>query len=396
MQDIKAVFDIGNGYIKGAVFVQEDDNVSVLAKDIVKIDGMRKSKILDIAKFAKNIGDVMEKFVRKMGGDFVDEVIVGISHPEMQIERITEHKRVLNPTITNADVNHLSKLMTEISHSENYETVKILPIYRIIDETRKEKDPIWLQAKRLWLMADVFRIPKNFYNQILETFQKLHIKVVDIVPNILATAEAALDFDQKDLGSLVIDIGTNQTSYVVFEDGYPLEFGLFPYGWEDVTKDISIGMKVDIIEAEDLKVSHAIVSDDPDNPVSHTDDSPVDSLFLTQIVSARYAEIFELIQQRLVALDRDGRLAWWVYITWWATKIPWILDLAKKVFTLACFEAKEKRLHVPDLSKNKQFLNCLWLYLWYTTYGASRGGGLGFGLSMGWMNKIWWFFKDLF
>jgi len=126
--------------------------------------------------------------------------------------------------IEHEDVNHLSKIVSEIAVQNNYETIKIIPVHRIIDEQKKEKDPIGLQGKKLELVADVFMLPKNSYNAIIETFEKVGLSIIDIVPNIVAASEIVLDYDHKDLGCILIDIGKNQTSYVIYENGYPLEY----------------------------------------------------------------------------------------------------------------------------------------------------------------------------
>jgi len=392
MQDIKAVFDIGNGYVKWVVFWEEDWFTTVLVKDIVKTEWMRKWKILDSVKLSKSILDMSEKFIKKLWGDFIDEVVVWISHPHMERERITEHKRIISWTIVENDVNHLSKLMTDIWQKDNFETIKILPIYWVIDEGKKEKDPIGLQAKKLWLIADIFRVPRTFYNQIVDIFEKLSLQIVDIVPNILATSEAVLDFDQRDLWTLVIDIGTNQTSYAIFEDWHPLYFETIALGSEDVTKDISIWMKVDIKEAEMLKVTNWQVLAQWFEPLPS--DAEIDNLFLAQIITARYEEIFEKIQKKLLELSKDWRLAWWVIVSWWWAKIPWLLELTKDIFKLASFEAKEKKLQISDLSKNKQFINTLGLYSRNQQYGSEAKKG--FSLDFSAFGKIWKFIKDLF
>ncbi|MEI6117824.1 MAG: cell division protein FtsA [bacterium] len=77
-------------------------------------------------------------------------------------------------------------------------------------------------------------------------------------------------------------------------------------GSEDVTKDISIGMQVDIKEAEEIKRTHgsAIVQKE-----RTSDDSSIDSLFLSDVINARYEEIFMKINNHLKDLERDGRLA---------------------------------------------------------------------------------------
>ncbi|MEI6672586.1 MAG: cell division FtsA domain-containing protein [bacterium] len=204
------------------------------------------------------------------------------------------------------DIDHLSRVIAEISNKSNFETIKIVPVHFLIDESKREKDPIGMKGKKLELIADVFMIPKNIYNGVIDAFEKVGLNIVDIVPNIIAASEVVLDYDHKDLGTILIDIGKNQTSYVIYEDGYPLGYGTLAMGSEDVTKDISIGMQVDIKEAEEIKRTHgsAIVQKE-----RVSDDSAIDSLFLSDVINARYEEIFMKINNHLKDIDRDGRLA---------------------------------------------------------------------------------------
>lgn len=112
----------------------------------------------------------------------------------------------MKPQIDAEDISHLSKVVAETSDKENYETIKIIPVQRIIDEQKKEKDPTGLQGKKLELVADIFLLPKNFYNQIIEIFEKVGLSIADIVPNIISASEVALDYDHKDLGCILVDI----------------------------------------------------------------------------------------------------------------------------------------------------------------------------------------------
>ena len=60
----------------------------------------------------------------------------------MIVTRIIEQKRIMTDEIQSDDVEHLSKVVSEISNKNNYETINIMPVCRIIDENKKEKDPI--------------------------------------------------------------------------------------------------------------------------------------------------------------------------------------------------------------------------------------------------------------
>lgn len=390
MKDIRAVFDIWNDVIKGFVFANDNEKDIVLAKQTEITQGMRKGKILDSESFTATINKITETFIKKLWWDFIDEVFVSISHPEMIINRVIEQKRIMKDEIEAEDVEHLSKIIWEISDKNNYEIIKIVPVCWIIDEQRKEKDPIWLKWKKLELMADVFMIPKSIYNWITETFEKIWLNIADIIPNIIAASEITLDYDNKDLWTVLIDIGKNQTSYVIYEDWYTLGYWTIPIWWEDVTKDISIGMQVDIKEAENIKKTHwtAIVD------VNLSEDSALDIHFLSDIINARYEEIFLKINEHLKKLDRDWRLAWGIKMIWWGAKMPNLDLLAKDIFKLATFYWKDHILNLWDLSTNIQFMNVLWAYIRSKKYTEWRKWSFKLNFDVVW--SVSKFFKDLF
>jgi len=189
----------------------------------------------------------------------------------------------------------------------------------------------------------------------------------------------------------LIDIGKNQSSYVIYEDGYPLGYGTMPIGSEDVTKDISIGMQVDIKEAEDIKKTYGSAIVQKGIP----EESPIDVLFLSDVINARYEEIFTRINNHLKELDRDGRLAGGVILIGGGARMPNLDLLAKDVFKLATFYGKDSILNLGDISSNIQFINALGTYVWSNKYTEGRKGA-GFKLNFDFVGKIGGFFKDLF
>lgn len=395
MQDVKVILDIGNGWIKGIVFGNDNGEVSIIAKDIIKTKWMRKGKVLDQEEFTLCINDLLDNFSKKLWGNFIDEVVLGVSHPECHVSRVSESKRILNKTVEAEDISHLSEVLTESAGKSNFEVLKIVPVQWIVDEEIKVKDPIDMEARKLELIADIFQVPRNFYNNLMDACNKLDLKVIDIVPNILWAAEWVLDAESKDLWVLLIDIWSNQTSYVVYEEWVSLTYGVLPVWGEDVTKDISIWLQLDINEAERIKREKWVIEL---NNKLWSDDG-IDIWFLSDIMLARYEEIFEYIQSHLVHINRDGRLAAWVYISWWWSKVDNILLLAKNVFKLASFHSHERVLKVTDLSENLQFISLLWLYTRTNKYHQVKKKWFALKwikFDFSWVAKIGDFLKQLF
>ena len=390
MNEIKAVFDIGNNSIKAVVFQNDNGKDVILAQQEEASLGLKKGKILDAERFTTTINKIVENFSKTLGGDFIENVVISLSHPEMIVSRIYESKRILQEEVIEDDADHLLRIIGDISGKDNYETLKIVPICRIIDEEKREKDPVGLKCKKLELVADVFLIPKNFHAGLSDAFDKVGLNIVDIIPNILATPEICIDYDHKDLGTLLIDIGKNQTSYVIYEDGYPLAYDIIPLGWEDVTKDISIWMQVDIRDAEEIKRTlwTAIITED------FNANTEMDLAFLSDIINARYEEIFNKIITRLKKIDKDGRLPGGILLVGWGSKMNNLDILAKVLFRLSASYAKDITMNIGTLGNNIQFINLLAAYYRSNKYMDIDSRKMSFKPGK-FLGKIADFFKSL-
>ena len=390
MNEIKAVFDIGNNSIKAVVFQNDNGKDVILAQQEEASLGLKKGKILDAERFTTTINKIVENFSKKLGGDFIENVVISLSHPEMIVSRIYESKRILQEEVTEDDADHLSRIIGDISGKDNYETLKIVPVCRVIDEEKREKDPVGLKCKKLELVADVFLIPKNFHAGLIDAFDKVGLNIVDIIPNILATPEICIDYDHKDLGTLLIDIGKNQTSYVVYEEGYVVAYDTIPLGWEDVTKDISIWMQVDIRDAEEIKRTlwTAIITED------FNANTEMDLAFLSDIINARYEEIFNKIITRLKKIDKDGRLPGGILLVGWGSKMNNLDILAKVLFRLSASYAKDITMNIGALGNNIQFINLLAAYYRSNKYMDIDSRKMSFKPGK-FLGKIADFFKSL-
>lgn len=177
---------------------------------------------------------------------------------------------------------------------------------------------------------------------------------------------------------------------MIYEDGYPLGYGTIPMGGEDVTKDISIGMQVDIKEAEEIKKTSgtAVITE------GIKADNQMDIVFLSEIINARYEEIFLKVNQHLERIEKDGRLPGGILLIGGGSKMQNVDYLSKQTFKLATFYGKDLMVNVGDLSVNVQFINLLGIYFWSNKYMDIDSRKMSFSAGKV-FNKIGNFFKDL-
>lgn len=394
MSWITCSLDIGNGYIKWVLFLEEyEKKTTIIAKDMVKSKWLKRWKILDSNSLSESLLIILENLSKKVDSP-IDEVIVWISHPDMKVEQATNHKRLTNIEITNSEVSSLLEQVTEYIDEMNYEILKVIPSKWVIDDSNVVKNPIWMQWRKLELFANIFMIPSNFYKELDNIFSKLEIDVIDYVPNILWSEEWVIDSETKDLWWVLIDIWTNQTSYIIYEDGVNIWYGIIPIWWEEITKDISIWLKIDYNQADQIKKEEweiLLNQEDIDK-----ENSKVDKLFLSDIIEARLSEdIYKPILEKMEKLWVAWKLPWWVILIWWSSKIKNIDEFTRNYFGLSCKHWKIVNWSFGELWMNVQFINSIWDYIWEWKYWED-GSSFNFSFNISFLKNIVEWFKKIF
>jgi cell division ATPase FtsA len=234
-------------------------------------------------------------------------------------------------------------------------------------------------------------IPANIYKDLIKIFDELEIDIIDFIPNILWAETGALDSETKDLWCVLIDLWANQTSYVIYEEWVNLWYGIIPIWWEEITKDISIWLKIDYSQAEQIKKEEWEIILDKNNQI---EDSEIDKLFLSEIIEARLSEdIYSKILDVMNELWVSGKLAWWVILIWWTSKIRNIEEFTREYFSLAC--RKWKISWYNELWSNPIFINSIWNYIWEEKYWE-EWGWFSLSFNMWWLKSLSEWFKKIF
>jgi len=394
MANLTCSIDLGNWYIKWVLFLEDfDEKRSIIAKEFIKTKWLKKWKILDSTSLINSISTVLDNLSKKIDSP-IDEIILWISHPNMKIKNVSTHKRLTHLEITEKEVNSLLETLSQEADELNYEIIKIIPIKWIIDDTHQTKNPIWMEWRKLELVANVFMIPSNTYKDLEKIFDELEIDIIDIIPNILWGEEWTLDTETKDLWCVLIDIWANQTSFSIYEEWVNLGYWIIPIWWEEITKDISIGLKVDFVQAEQIKKEQwEIILNKSE---ANIENSEIDKLFLSEIIEARLAEdIYKPILEKLNELNLAGKLPWWIILIWWWAKIKNIEWFTREYFQLACKIWKIQQSEFAQLWQNPLFINVIWNYIWEEKYWDDQSWPL-FNINFWGLSKILDWIKKIF
>jgi len=182
----------------------------------------------------------------------------------------------------------------------------------------------------------------NRLQNAIRTVKGLQLEVDDIVFNGLASALAVLTNEQKEIGSLVVDIGGGTTEYVVYSNGIIKHTGVLAVGGDHVSNDLAYGLKTSIRRAEQFKIDHgsALVDDSiKGQTISIPNENglapkTINLEHLRRIMSLRLEEIFLLIGQDLEQAGAFDYLRGGVFLCGGGARVPDIAKLAEQVLQM--------------------------------------------------------------
>jgi len=206
----------------------------------------------------------------------------------------------------------------------------------------------------------------------LRCIEALNLGIEDVVLSSLASALVVLTQQQKDLGSLVIDMGGGTTDYLLYLDGAVRHSGVLALGGDHITNDISLGLRLPIARAELLKIQEGSASDpelSEDGLISLKNDPgfhgcEIDRKSLDTIIHLRVREIFELIRDDIESTGEGmlGMLGAGVMITGGCAKLRGIATLAEDVFELPVQLTRAKEVGgATQTFENPQFSTAIGL-----------------------------------
>jgi len=235
-----------------------------------------------------------------------------------------------------------------INIPSNEEILDVFPKEFIIDDQKGIKQPEGLTGIRLEAKVILLCYFQSYFTNLTNAVWNAKLQTSDIVPSVLAAAEAVLTPQQKELGVALIDIGSDTTSLAVFEEGDLMHLAVFPLGSANITKDIAIGLKTEFDIAEDIKKQHGSCMYSKTDAGKKAQIKKKIEIFnnnaslsftekdLANIIEPRVCEILDLMQKELKKIGRQELLPGGIVLTGGGAKLPKIKELVRQQLKLTC------------------------------------------------------------
>ena len=334
-----AAIDIGSSKIRTIIghFNQDEPlNFAVLWIWISSSNAIRKGNILDMEEFKNNLDKSLEE-AEKMAWEQVSWVYLSFNSSSLEIVNSKWIIAVSEDEINSEDVTRALDMAKNWIELPNREILKVIPEYFVVDSERGVKNPIWMSARKLEVVSNIFSMNTNILNNIKKAVWDVWIEIYDIYPNVLSSPEWVLTKRQKELWVVCIDLWASTTWITIYEE-WVLKFSsIVPMWWDNVTNDIALWLRTSIDVSEKLKLEYWKLdlensSDFKDEEVDMSklniwEEGSFSTLYLSKIITARYEEIFFFVRDELKKAWKDWMLPEGAVFVWGWSKMNWLVEI---------------------------------------------------------------------
>jgi len=333
--------DIGTTKICAIVGEKTRDGVEIIGIGTNPSKGLRKGVVVNIESTVESIKKAVEE-AELMAGCEINKVYCGIAGGHIKAFNSHGVIAIKNREITQADIDRVIEAAQAVVIPPDREVIHVIPQEYIVDDQEGIQEPLGMIGIRLEVKVHIVTAAVTSAQNIVKCANKAGLDVADIALQQIASSEAVLNPDEKEIGVVLVDIGGGTTDIALYHGGTIKYTTVISLGGNQVTGDISVGLRTTANEAEKLKREHgcamtAMVSRDDTLEVQsvggHKPRS-VSRYMLCEIVEPRIEEIFQLVKREIVKSGYENLVSSGVVLTGGTAAMDGITELAEQVFAL--------------------------------------------------------------
>ncbi|WP_347862895.1 cell division protein FtsA [Salimicrobium sp. PL1-032A] len=349
-KEILVSLDVGTSEIKAIIGEVANDSLNIIGVGSAPSTGMKKGAIVDIDKTVQSIRAAVSQ-AERMVDMKIDRVVVGINGNHVQLQNCHGVVAVSSEDreIVDEDITRVIDAAQVVSVPPEREIIDVIPKEFVVDGQDEITDPRGMIGVRLEMEGTIITCTKTVLHNTLRCVERAGLEVSDVCLQPLAAGTASLSEDEKHLGVALIDVGGGSTTVSVFREGHLVGTSMIPLGGDNITKDLSVGLRTSTEEADKIKMDygHAFFDDANDqetfsvNIIGSNQLQTFNQLQISDMIEARLEEIYVMVAKELQNMGvRD--LPGGFVLTGGSMNMPGVLELAQDVFSA------NLRLAIPD------------------------------------------------
>ena len=343
--------------------------------------GMRKGVITHVEEVANAVIAAINEAERH-SGRLVNNATVNINgaHVSGVNSKGVIAISAANREITNEDRYRVEEAAAIMQLPANREIIQVFPKSYSLDGQENIKDPVGMHGVRLEVDTHIVTASTPSVKSLENALEKAQVHAKHRTVSSLAAAEAVLNRQQKEAGTVVIDIGAGTTNIVVIEDGEVQHVAVVPMGGTHITNDLAIGLKTDLDIAEQVKLEHANLSGKNHRAIAAVMQGKTQHTFnaddVRMIIEARVEELFEFVDKELKKINRSRKLPGGAVIVGATAKMPGLADFAKEQLQLPARVGQLLPIGgLSDISDDSSYVSAIGLMLLDMILDASGQSG---------------------
>jgi cell division protein FtsA len=335
--------DVGTSTVRCVIGMQRpgDDKPSIIGHGSSENLGMRKGTVVHVDDVTEAIVQAITE-AERVSGVRVEHATVNIngSHVSGINSKGVIAISAANREITPEDRLRVEEAAAVVQLPPNREIIQVFAKNYSLDGQSNIKDPVGMHGVRLEVDTHIVTAATPNVRNLSMALERAQVIATRYTVSSLAAAEAVLTRQQKEAGTVLVDIGAGTTNIVVIEDGEVQHVAVLPIGGTHITNDLAIGLKTDLDVAEVVKIEHGSLASNSKKAavvkvVANSDEHTFKTADIAMIIEARVEELFEYVDRELRKIQRSRKLPGGAVLTGGTAKLPSIAEFAKEKLKLA-------------------------------------------------------------
>jgi cell division protein FtsA len=335
--------DIGSSKVCALMAELDEERVRFVALGAAESKGLRKGQIVNLDAAVSSIRRAVEE-AETASGVPVESALLGVagSHIRGVNSRggavISSRPR----EIQRDDVRRAVEAARQVSLPEDRDVLHVIPQEFFLDGHDSIRDPVGMVGQKLEANVHIVTASASAAQNIITAVNRAGVVVRDTVLEPLASADACLTPDERELGSCLLDLGGGTTELIVYLGGNVRHTAAIPVGGDHFTNDLAVGLRTPIPEAERIKREHGcalreLLREDHAIEIASVGDRPPRVVFdrmLTEIVEPRAQELLTLALDDLKRVGLDSQIPAGLVFTGGAAQLGGLAELAERMVGL--------------------------------------------------------------
>jgi cell division protein FtsA len=333
--------DVGTYKISAVVAEVGEDGIEIVGIGTTPSHGLRKGVVVNIEATVESIRKAVGE-AELMAGCEIHNVFTGIAGAHVKGFNSHGVVAVKATEVSSGDVERVLDAARAVALPMDRQVVHVLPQEFVVDDQDGIKQPVGMAGVRLEAKVHIITASVTSTQNVVKCCERSGLRVTDLVLGPLASAEAVVTPEERELGVALVDIGGGTTDIVVFHNGAVKHTAVLPIGGNHLTNDIATGLRTPFAEAEKIKqrfgcaLSNMVARQETIEVPSVGGRSPrvLSRHILAEIIEPRVEEICSLVAREVARSGYEDILASGVVVTGGSTVLEGVPELAEQVFHL--------------------------------------------------------------